>query len=79
MSDVHLYSMTESYIQENINLAKECLLFALEREGLLKRPAEDIAKEYALVVHRKNWLGSIIAKMKGETGTKLNVDVVKLV
>jgi hypothetical protein len=79
--DMTLYSMSIDDMTENANTVKECLLFTLEREGLLKKPATEIAEEYAIVCSKPGWFGTLWKKLKPNEDTKKNVryDVVKSV
>lgn len=49
---------TEDIIR-NANVVKEVVLLALEREGLLLKPAAEIGPLYAVVLHKKGWFGQM--------------------
>lgn len=76
-----LYSMDIEQLTSNLNVAKEMLLEALEREGLLKGSAKEIGEKYAVIIHKRGWLGSLWAKwfegLKDEAGFR--VTLVKIV
>lgn len=50
-----MYTFTDQDVQltQNANAIKESLLIALERDGLLKKPATEIAASYVVVIHRQ--------------------------
>ena len=54
--------MSEQLLR-NINVVKEIFLEALEAEGLLTKPADEIAKQYMIVFARRGWYGSLIDKL----------------
>jgi hypothetical protein len=47
----------ENEMLKNANAVKEVVLWALEREGLLTKPAAEIGERYAIVLHKKGWFG----------------------
>ncbi len=59
MTTTKIYSYTEASLTVFANQAKELIIAALHAEGLLKEGSdiEEVAGKYALVVHRKGWLG----------------------
>jgi len=59
MTGTKIYSYSEVSLTAFANQAKELIIQALYAEGLLKEGSdlEEIAGKYALVVHRKGWLG----------------------
>lgn len=76
---MYLYSATIEEMTTNANIVKESLLAALDREGLLKKSAEELAKEYAIILHKKSWLGRAWDSLFDNLakGTDIRVDVVR--
>ncbi len=60
-----VYQYSEPELTSLANQAKEQLLFALSNEGLLKGDPHQIAREYAIVIHKKGWLGQLWDKWRG--------------
>ena len=54
---MYIYTQDLEDINRHANLVKEVVLECLEREGLLKATAADIGARYAVVLHKKGWLG----------------------
>ena len=74
------YYMSEAGLQKFANRVKECLLFALDKEGFLgDTHPEKLAAEYAIVVHRPGFLGKIIEKIRGNEEYALGIKVVKII
>lgn len=48
------------------NIIKDVVLEALEREGLLTKPAKEIGEMYAVVFHKRGWFGACWAKCFGD-------------
>lgn len=76
--NVQIYSMDIEDLTKNANIVKEAVLSALEKDGLLKKPAEDIASEYAIVISKAGWLGTLWKKLSKDD-KNLRYDVVKSV
>jgi hypothetical protein len=81
-----VYTSSEGEVIKNANTVKECVLQALERDGLLTKPAAEIGASYVVVVHRQGWLGRLFKRPAGlsfqdENGQKefMAVDVFKSV
>jgi hypothetical protein len=51
-----MYSAGIEDMTQNCNVVKEHLLYALERDGLLKEDAEEIAKKYVVVIHKRGYV-----------------------
>jgi hypothetical protein len=75
---LHTYTLTEFDIQENVNCAKDAILTVLEKEGLLKDTADNIASQYIIVIGKKNLFGSIYDKIFGIKDDKMFYQVVKV-
>ena len=56
---MYVYSISAEDMTKNANVVKETVLAGLEREGLLKKAAKEIAEEYAIVIHKRGWMGSL--------------------
>ncbi len=65
MSTYQLWQFTETDMTSLANQAKEQILFALANEDLLKGDPEEIASQYAIVLHKKGWLGSLWDRIRG--------------
>jgi hypothetical protein len=78
---MYAYNEPPETILKNANTVKESVIFALEREGLLKEPAEAICAKYVVVVHKEGWFGRLFKRITGGTYDKdaVAVDVVKRV
>jgi len=74
-----LSQMTDEQLTMNANQIKDVVLEALDQEGLLKKSAEEIGSEYAVVIHRKGFFGRFIDKMLHVQGERLHITVVKMV
>lgn len=74
-----VYSLTTEDMTRDANLVKELLLTKLEKEGLLKKPAAEIAQEYVVTFSKPGWFGSLFDKITGkkEDEGRLIVDVFK--
>ena len=59
------------------NTIKEQLLQALEREGMLTKPAVEIAAKYAIVLSEPSWFGRIFGKLKKDEKPSLRIYVMK--
>jgi hypothetical protein len=77
MYSVHVSSVPE--LTKNCNVVKEALLEALERDGLLKKPAAEIAQDYAVILAEPGWLGRLFRKVTGEKDGDLAVRILKSV
>ena len=60
---MNIYTLGIDDLNTNANTTKETLLYALERDGLLTKKAEEIAANYVVVVHKKGWLGRLFDKL----------------
>ena len=78
---MEMYSMDITDLTAMANTVKEQVLGGLERDGLLKKSATEIAEEYAVVLSKPGWLGKLFAKLSSESvkDNKLNVNIVKLI
>lgn len=78
---MEIYSMDATDFTQHANQVKEILLDALERDGLLKESAANIAVTYAVVVSKPGWLGSLWKRLTNNKDDKQNLryDVVKSV
>lgn len=63
---MNIYTLGIDDLNTNANTTKEALLYALERDGLLTKKAEEIAANYTVVVHKKGWLGRLFDKLAKE-------------
>jgi hypothetical protein len=73
-----MYTFDELQLTEALNNGKDELLRMLEREGLLKKTAEEIGQDYALIIRKKNMLGTIIEKLFPIGEKDARVSVVKV-
>lgn len=78
---MNLYSFDDMELTAQANGIKEQLLDALEREGLLTKPASEIAAQYAVVLHKPGWLGRVLSAVlfKDPKASDMRVDVFKVV
>lgn len=79
---MQIYSLDVEDLTKNANIVKEAVLAALEKDGLLKKPATEIAEEYAIVISKPGWLGKFWKKLhqgNAEDAKNLRYDVVKSV
>lgn len=77
-----MYTVHKSNIQEltkDCNVVKEVLLEALERDGLLKKPASEISENYAVILAASGWFGRLFRKLTGEKDQVVTVVIVKSV
>ncbi len=75
---MNIYSMTLEDLMRNANIAKDELLGALERDGLLKSTAEEVGEKYAVILYKPGWLGRLFNRLKGEKDA-FRVTVMKVV
>jgi len=71
-------SMTDEQLTSNANQIKDIVIFQLEKEGLLNKPAKEICETYAVILHRRGFFGKIIDKMMGIEGDRLIISMVKM-
>lgn len=77
---MYTYSVSDiGDLTTKCNLTKEVLLEALERDGLLKKPAVEICSEYAVVLSQPNWLGRLFRKIAGEGEGHVTIRIMKAV
>jgi len=77
---MEMYSMDLMSLTKNANEIKDTVLAALEREGLLKVPAAEIADKYVVVLHKEGWLGRSFKRIVGKyEPNALAIDVLKQV
>ena len=78
---MNIYSMDLEDLTKSANVIKESLLFALERDGLLKKPAKEVAEAYVVVLHKRGWLGELFRWVWGEDKSEnsLKVSIMKSV
>lgn len=74
-----IYSFDVGDITKNSNTVKEVLLAALERDGLLTKPAVDVAANYAVVIYEQSWMGKLFSKVTGGDEKSLKIQVMKIV
>lgn len=78
--NLQIYSMDIADLTKNANIVKEATIAALERDGLLKKPAQDIAAEYAVVISKVGWFGQLWKRLNlSENKDELRYDIVKSV
>jgi hypothetical protein len=77
---MEIYSQGLEDMMRQANVVKDTVLEALEKEGLLKKPAKEIGEQYAVVIHKRGWLGHFMAKWfgDGEAAKSLRVNMVKV-
>lgn len=75
------YTLTTEDMTKNANSLKETLLLALERDGLLKKKAEEIAASYVVVVRKRGWFGKFFKRLAGEEpkDDSMVMDILKVV
>ena len=77
---MHMYSMTETQLQTQLNSAFEIAIYSLEATGVItQEQKEEILGHYALVVSCKGWLGSIFDKLVGRDGNDYFISLVKMI
>lgn len=76
-----VYSMTHEDLNKNANAVKEAILGALERDGLLNKPADDICASYIVTLSEPGWFGRLFKRIRGQEAPKgtLAIDVFKVV
>jgi len=76
-----IYSFDAMGLTENANNIKEAVLMAMERNGLLTKPAAEIARDYAVVLHKRGWLGRLFRRICGGEASEdtLAIEIVKKV
>lgn len=76
-----IYSLSCEDLTKHANAIKEALLGALERDGLLKKPAADICASYIVTLTEAGWFGRLFKRMCGQEVPKgsLAIDVFKAV
>jgi hypothetical protein len=77
-----MYSYTTGGVEDltvKCNLVKEVLLEALERDGLLKKLATEIARDYAVILAEPGWLGRLFRKIAGEKEGSISIRIMKVV
>jgi hypothetical protein len=72
-----VYTFDSAELTATANSVKEALLIKLERDGLLKQPGDDIAKNYVVVLHRPSWFGKLFASMCSIGKDELRITVLK--
>ncbi len=60
---MNMYSYTELDLQRQANEIKEAALQFLEKEGLLRDSAEDIASKYLFIITKPNCFGYLFDKV----------------
>lgn len=50
----------DSSLQSNMNLAKDSILEELERQGLLRQPADKLKSEYAIILVKRGFFGKFL-------------------
>lgn len=74
------YEVTTEDLTKTANSVKECLLHALERDGLLTKKAEEICQTYAVVVSKPGWFGRWFRAVRNEEKPGfVSIDIMKLV
>ena len=74
-----IMQVTYSELQEYLNGGVTTALRALEDEGLLKKPAAEILKEYAIVVQKKGCLGKVLEVIFKTEDNSFRMHYVKIV
>lgn len=63
-----------------VNLVKQQVLDGLEKECLLKGSAAQIGEQYAVIIHKRGWLGRCMEKFFGDRAPDtMNVSFVKVI
>lgn len=71
-------SMDIEELMKTGNVVKEAVLAALEKDGLLKKPASEIGDSYVVVVAEPRWFGKLFRKVTGKEDEKeLRIYVMK--
>lgn len=78
---MEVYTVTADNLTQNANVLKEAFLLALERDGLLKKKAEEIAASYVIVARQRGWFGRLFKRLSGEEpkDNQFIVDILKVV
>lgn len=77
---MHIYTQDLEDMNKHANLVKEVVLESLEREGFLKIPAAEIGARYAVILHKKGWLGELWDKwFAGVKEGSFKISFVKIV
>lgn len=62
---MYLYNLTTDELVRFMNQAKETTVQSLCQEGFLTEEQRDqILGNYAIVIHKKNWFGEILGKVR---------------
>lgn len=75
MPKLAAYTLSLEELTGNANSIKEVLLNALDREGLLKEPAETLNSKFAVVIHQKGFFGRVIDKLRGVSDDSENLQI----
>jgi len=77
---MYIYTQDAEDVNKHANLIKEVILESLEREGLLKGSAAEVGSRYAVMLHKKGWLGELWDKwFSGIKEGNFKVSFVKIV
>lgn len=74
---MRLYTLDVTDLTTNANKIKEEVLLALERDGLLKKPAAEICTSYAVTMNEPGWFGRLFRKVIGEKEGSLTIRVMR--
>lgn len=75
MPKLAAYTLSLEELTGNANSIKEVLLNVLDREGLLKEPAETLNSKFAVVIHQKGFFGRVIDKLRGVSDDSENLQI----
>jgi len=74
------YNLTETDLQEIANQVKEIVLISLAKEKVLDKPLNQLLENYAVVVHKKGWLGRQMDKLLHPNNPEqMMISVVKVI
>lgn len=77
---MNIYGQDLEALNKHANIIKEVVLEGLEREGLLKAPAAEVGARYAVILHKKGWLGQFWDKwFTGINEGSFKISFVKIV
>jgi len=78
---MYVYTTDAQEINKNANTIKEVVLNGLQREGVItKEKADEIASKYAIVMHKKGWLGQLWDKwFEGIKEDSFRITFVKII
>lgn len=76
-----MYTLGSEDMTQNANIIKEVVLSGLENQGFLKPgQAKELGERYAIVMHKKGWLGQLWDKwFEGIKEGSFRISFVKIV